>query len=192
MFTETPILRKVEYFDFLQELCLKYDAYIAGSAALYMCHENEHLDYTDIDIFFEDNGDIFSKCFDNFEKFKKDLISNGLIVFKETEYSIYFDLSDNKKLNLIRPEKFGGYSWYILNNFDIGCCMYTITSKAFYNAEYTSPDSMKTLLKHLNRPMNTLRRVIKYGSRGFQFENLNDLYQAIIDLPNVDDNWMYL
>lgn len=165
----TPILRNKYNLDEIMRIVRFERGSIFGGAVRYAASENCVAPFSDYDIFAIRESQI--------EELKVDIIGMGFVLTNTTQMSYLFQGSITSEyggrqhviLNLIR--KYWGTARDVIEHFDFS------VARAVYMGDHILVDenfhedenALRLRIKHLNCPVSTMMRCMKYSKKGYRF-----------------------
>lgn len=148
----------------------KYDAYVAGGAAL-AWYQHKSAAYRDIDVW-------FTKL-DNFHRMNEDFRLKDSPRF-ETENAVTYRMIDHNnvyKVQLIKLHT--GTTEEILNKFDFSICQVATDGSSWFLGEHFVQDLKDKRLRVLRHHPKIIRRLLKYWANGYKPDD-----STLLDIMN--------
>lgn len=184
MFKVLPIKRGTESIQALFGEIQKCKAVIAGGYARYCLSPSANpVPAKDIDIFMSNtDANLVNKLSESIQHL-------GHLKIFESELAITF--SENPQIQIIKPriEKnfvTCGSIEEILSNFDFSICRAALTSltEGLVDEHFESDELARRLqIKFIHNPVVEVTRFIKYGKKGYKFEN-SEIVKVLNDWKN--------
>lgn len=193
-FINQPIVRGFTEIKPLHNIISKYNAWICGGYARYVCSKNSKPAIPE-------DVDVFCKTEDDFNKIKEELKSLGITKTFETKVSISHHTKDTilfscPKIQLIKPrdEKklvtFGSIET-ILSNFDytITRCAIISETECIIDEDFVADEEKRMInIKNIHCPISAVFRLSKYLNKGYHVSNMTIL-KLFLDWQERDQDY---